>query len=48
MVTVLGRVVSLRKVGDYDLRMEMRGGKLVEMVEIEMRGVLGELGSGGW
>jgi hypothetical protein len=44
----LGRVVSLRKVGDYGLRRATRVWKLVEMVEREMRGELGELGLGGW
>jgi hypothetical protein len=35
-------------VGDYGLRRVMRGGKLVERVERGRRGVLGELGLGGW
>jgi hypothetical protein len=48
MEMALGRVVNLRMVGDYGLKRVMRGGMLVEMVEIGMRGALGELGLGGW
>ena len=40
----LGRVVSLKKVGDYDLKRVMMGGMLVGRVVIGMRGELGELG----
>ena len=48
MVRALGRVVSLRMVGDYGLKRVMKGGMLVGRVERGMRGVLGELGLGGW
>jgi hypothetical protein len=48
MVRALERVGSRRKVGDYGLRMVMRGGMLEGKVGIGMRGVLGELGLGGW
>jgi hypothetical protein len=48
MGMALGRVESLRRVGDYDWRMEMRVGMLVERAEIGMRGVLEGSGLGGW
>jgi hypothetical protein len=48
MVRALGRVVSLRRVGDCGLKRVMRGGMWVKMVVRGMRGVLGELGLGGW
>ena len=48
MVMALGRVVSLKKVGDYGLQRVMKGGKWVGRVERGMRGVLEGLGLGGW